>query len=453
MQAPILSGVRIVDGEFATSYPVNLIPRALDTGVGTLQLINARGAVSIGNGPGVDRGGINWNGTLYRVMGSRLVSIAADGAVTDRGDVGSDNNPVGFAYSFDRLAVRSAGRLYYYDGGLVKVSDPDLGVVRDVEWIDGYFMTTDGTNIIVTELNDPASIEPLKYGSAESDPDGITGLLKLREEMMVLGRYTIQVFQNVGGNGFPFAPFEGATIPFGCVGAKAKCLMGDTFAFVGGGKDEPLGVFIGGQGTAARISSREIEDFIAAHPTPGSIIIEQRVFTGERQLIVHLDSVSLCLSITASQAASEGAWTVMQSGRGDAYRLRNAVLCYDAHHVSDLGSPALGTLTKITPDHFGEKADWRFDAGMLFNNGRGAILSEIEMHGLFPAAESAIFFSVTFDGRMWSNEVARNLTGRIGERVIWRPGLRVSRMVGMRWRGSQKVSITRAEVQAEALAA
>lgn len=454
MQAPILSGVRVVDGAFAASYPVNLIPRAIDTGASKLQLVNAHGVASFATGPGIDRGGINWNDTLYRAMGSRLVSVTAAGVVTDIGEIGNDWNPVGFAYSFDRLAVRSAGKLFYYDlTTLSEVTDVDLGLVRDLEWIDGYFMTTDGTYIIVTELNDPASIEPLKYGSAESDPDAITALIKVSEEMYVLGRYTIQVFQNVGGSGFPFAPFEGATLPYGCVGPNAKCLMGDTFAFVGGGKNEPVGVFVGGQGQATRISTREIEDYIAAHPDPATIIVEQRVFTGERHLIVHLDAVSLCLSITASQAAQEGAWTLLQSGRGEAYRARNAVLCYGSHFVGDTASAALGTLTRSTPDQFGDAADWQSDAGMLFNNGMGALLNEVELHGLFPVTESAIFFSVTLDGRLWSNEVARRIAGTLGERVLWRPGLRVPRLVGMRWRGSQRVSIARAEVQAEALGA
>jgi hypothetical protein len=38
-------------------------------------------------------------------------------------------------------------------------------------WIDSFFMTTDGTYVIVTELSDPMQVKPLKYGSAEEDPD------------------------------------------------------------------------------------------------------------------------------------------------------------------------------------------------------------------------------------------------------------------------------------------
>jgi hypothetical protein len=154
------------------------------------------------------------------------------------------------------LIVRSSDQLYYWDGTtLTHVTDTDLGPVVDMLWIDGYTMTTDGTSIIVTELNDPTSVLPLKYGSAEEDPDMVTGLIKVKDEAIALGQYTIQFFQNVGGNGFPFQPVKSASIPVGCVGPTAKCLYGDSFAFVGSARNEAIGVYIAGSGTATRISS------------------------------------------------------------------------------------------------------------------------------------------------------------------------------------------------------
>jgi hypothetical protein len=114
---------------------------------------------------------------------------------------------VTFDIAFQHIDRRSSDQLYYWDGTtLTHVTDTDLGPVVDMLWIDGYTMTTDGTSIIVTELNDPTSVLPLKYGSAEEDPDMVTGLIKARDEAYALGQYTIQVFQNVGGNGFPFQP-------------------------------------------------------------------------------------------------------------------------------------------------------------------------------------------------------------------------------------------------------
>lgn len=451
MQAPILSGVKVRDGAFIDSLPVNLEPRATDTGISKIQLVTSRGTAAFATGPGIDRGGIAWNGTLYRAMGSRLVSVSAAGAVTDIGEIGTDNMPAGFDYGFDRLAIRSAGKLFYCDGAaLTQVTDVDLGEVRDVVWVDGYFMTTDGTSLVVTDLNDPASVDPLRYGSAESDPDAVTGLIALRDEVYALGRFTIEAFQNVGGSGFPFRVQKGATIPFGCVSATAKVVIGDTFAFVGGGKDEPIGVYVAGGGTARRISTPEVDELIAEET--GTIEIEQRLIRGERQLIVHLSTCSLSFAVGASGEAEKAVWTVLQSGWFGPYRPRRAVLCYGRHIVGDTATSALAELTQATADHFGEKSAWQFDAGLMFNEGRGALLNEVELHGLFGVAATSIYLSATRDGVTWSNEVARRWTGQPGERLVWRPGLRVASALGMRFRGTERASVARCEVQAEGLA-
>ena len=41
------------------------------------------------------------------------------------------------------VIICGGGNLYYYDGATFEqVTDPDLGVVHDQIWVDGYFMTT-----------------------------------------------------------------------------------------------------------------------------------------------------------------------------------------------------------------------------------------------------------------------------------------------------------------------
>ena len=220
VQIPILNGI-YTDGSpnFRTSYPVNLIPVPKENGISSGFLRPADGLIATGTGPGVDRGGINWNGVCYRVMGSNLVSISSSGAITILGEVGNDGNLVTMDYSFNLLAIASCGNLFYWEPstGLRQVTDPDLGVVLDVTWVDGYFMTTDGESLVVTELSDPFAVNPLKYGSSEIDPDPVVALLKLRNEIYALNRYTIEVFDNVGGDLFPFQRIDGAQIQKGAI--------------------------------------------------------------------------------------------------------------------------------------------------------------------------------------------------------------------------------------------
>ena len=454
MQIPIMAGTSAKGGRFNASFPINLEPRAVENGLSQGQLVSSRGAVDVVTGPGKDRGGIAWNGTLYRVMGGKLVSVSSAGVITALGDVADDTRPCKFDYGFGRLGIRSADRLYYWDGAtLAEVTDPDLGSVVDFVWMDGYYVTTDGTYVVVTELRDPTAVDPIKYGSAEEDPDAVTGVEKWREELYVFGRHTIQVFQNVGGLTFPFQVNQGAMVPYGCISATAKTRIADTIAFVGGGRDEPLRVYALQNGTAAAISTEEIDRLLAAEPYPELIELEQRGFGSETVLYVHLSQVTAAITLRTSGEANQPAWFYLNSGRFGPYRPVHAVLCYGKHWVGDLSSSRLGVLSDDVTSHFGEEADWQFDTAAMFNDGASFIVHGVELFGQFPTGPNAVFLSMTRDGAQWSNEVSRVLTGRRDERVNWRPHVRIPAWCGLRWRGSGKVAIARAEIDAEPLAA
>lgn len=454
MQIPIIAGMTALSGLFAADYPVNLEPRARVSGLSQGQLIHTRGAVSAATGLGTGRGGIDWNGAQYRVSGSRLIRLAADGTVTDIGDVGTDGKPCGFDYSFDRLGIRSAGKLFYYNGTtLVEVTDPDLGTVKDMIWMDGYFITTDGDFVVVTELLDPTKVEPLKYGSPEQDPDPVTGVLEMNEELYVLGRHTVQVFTNIGGLNFPFTAVPGATIPFGCISADAKCVIGGTsFAFIGGARGEPLGLFVAGGGTAQRLSNYEIETILAAEARPDLIELESRVFGEEAYILIHLTDRTIGVALQASKVADDGAWFFLHSGDFGPYRPRHSVWSYGKHWVDDTDSIAIGELTTATAAHFGTEPTWRFSSALMFSDGEPFHIDEVELSGQFPLTESTVFFSMSRDSVVWSNEIARRLTGRRDERVVWRPSLRVRALTGFRWRGKGRVALARADARGEAMA-
>lgn len=450
-QIPIQTGVRLDRGGFDTSFPVNLEHDLIDSGVSAGQLVSARGAVTFATGPGLDRGGIIWNGVHYRVMGTKLVSVVGS-TVNTLGDVGG-SGPVRMAYSFDRLGIASDGLLFYWDGAtLTQVTDPDLGAANDLAWLAGYFATTDGEFIIVTELLDPTQIDPLKYGSAEADPDPITGVEVLNEELYAIGRHTIQPFRNVGGLGFPFQPIVGATVPYGCISAAAKCRLLDSIAFVGGAREEPLGVFVLSGGSALRISDGQVDDLLQG--VPESLIeLEARRFGDDVHLVLHTPDASAMLILQTASDIGEKVWTILHSGRFGPYRPRHVVWDGARHVCGDLESGALAVMTQDTEQHFGAGAEWRFDVGLMFNEGRAFILQEIELFGQFPLGQpSTVFVSITRDGEVWSNEVAIRLVGLRGQRCILRPGVRMPYIAGMRFRGSGRVSIARCEVQGEPLA-
>lgn len=451
---PLLSGVAASEqAENRITYPLNLEPLAVDSKISKGQLRATSGAIPLGSGPGLDRGGIEWNGQAYRVMGTSLVRVRQDGTVTTVGDVGGFGL-VRLDIGFDRLGIRSGNALWYYDGStLSRVTDQDLGPVVDMMWIDSYWMATDGTSIVVTELNNPFQVKPLKYGSAEEDPDAVTGLLKVRGEAYWLGRNSIQVARNVGGNGFPFATLRGATIPFGCVSASAKCLFASTFAFVGSARNEALGVYVAGQGTADKISTRTIDDALAVVEDPTGIVLEARSYRDEQRLLVHLPNETWVFLATASAKVQEPVWYRARSN--GPYRIRNAVHVYGRIMVGDLNSSSLGWLSDDVSSHFGEAVEWGFDAGYIFNEGKGALVHSIELIGMpgrvLPEKAATIFMSMTRDGQTFSVERAISLgaPGERTKRLQWRPHSLFSNYMGLRFRGLNRAMPGFARIEAD----
>lgn len=465
MQIPVLSGSYTdSDADFRSSYPINLIPVPKDNGIAKGYLRPADGIVQHGEGPGVDRGGFNWSGGHYRVMGTKLVLITAGGDVNVLGDVGGLGQ-VSFDYSFDRLAIASSGRLFYLEGStLTPVTDPDIGVVLDVIWVDGYFMTTDGEFLVVTELNDPFAVNPLKYGSSEADPDPVKGLLKIQNEVYALNRYTIEVFDNIGGNLFPFARIEGAMIQKGIIGTHCACEFADAVAFLGSGKQEAPAIYIGANATATKISTREIDQILATYTEAqlALTVLEKRVDKGHQHLWVHLPDRVLVYDLAGSTAVQEPLWFYLTSAiEGfSQYLAKNLVWVYDRWNCGNPTSGKLGILDDSLSTQYGARARWEFGTTIVYNEGNGAVFHELELVCLTGRVASGInptiSTSYSLDGQTWSDEKFVHV-GTIGDRtkrIAWRRLGKMRNWRIQRFKGNSDshISIARLEAQLEPLA-
>lgn len=465
MQIPILSGTYTdSDADFRSSYPVNLIPVPKDNGIAKGYLRPADGITSSGTGPGTDRGGINWNGFYYRVMGSRLVSISSTGFVTDLGNVGVGGQ-VSLDYSFDRLAIAAGGKLYYLSGtALTQVTDPDLGTVVTVIWVDGYFMTTDGTSLVVTELNDPMAVNPLKYGSSEADPDPVKGLLKIQNEVYALNRHTIEVFDNIGGDLFPFQRVEGAQIQKGIIGTHCCCEFLDAVAFLGSGRNEAPAIYIGANSVATKISTREIDQILLEY-TEAELalsVVEKRIDKGHQHLWIHLPDRTLVYDAAGSVAVQEPVWFYLTSALDgfQKYKARNLVWAFDQWQCADPTTSRFGYLNAEISSQYGEMTRWEFGTTVVYAEGRGAIFHELELVCLTGRValgkNPTISTSYSLDGEAWSQQKFIYV-GKIGDRnkrIVWfqQGHMRNWRIQRFRGDSDAHISIARLEAQLEPLA-
>ena len=467
VQIPILNGIYTDNGpDFRTSYPVNMVPVPKGNGISEGFLRPGDGIVGNGTGPGIDRGGINWNGVCYRVMGSKLVTVSSTGAVSILGDVGNNGLQVTMDYSFDRLAIASNGNLFYWSPtiGLVQVTDPDLGLVLDVVWVDGYFMTTDGEFLVVTELSDPTQVNPLKYGSSEVDPDPVVALLKLRNEVYALNRNTIEVFDNVGSDLFPFQRIEGAQIEKGVIGTHGCCIYMETVAFLGSGFNEAPGIYMGANANATKISTQEIDQILLGYTEAQLALVklEARNDKAHQHLYVHLPDRTLVFDAAATQEMSQPVWfTLTSSITGfSRYRAQNLVWCYDKWLVGDPTNDSIGYFVDTISTHWGQTVRWEFGTTIVYNEGRGAIFSELELVGLTGrvplGADPTISTSYSVDGETWSQQkfIKAGKTGQRQKRLVWfqQGWMRNWRIQRFQGTSDAHISCARLEAKIEALA-
>ena len=453
--------------ELRTSYPVNMVPVPFVSGISNGFLRPGDGIVANGTGPGIDRGGIEWRGVCYRAMGTKLVSVASNGFVTVLGDVGGPiTELVTFDYSFDLLAIASGGRLYYWNpiaSTLTQVTDPDLGIVLDVVWVDGYFMTTDGEYLIVTDVLSPLTINAARYGSSEIDPDPIVALLKLRNEIYALNRHTIEVFNNVGGELFPFRPIDGAQMQKGVIGTQGCCVFIERIAFLGSGRNEAPGIYVGAAATVQKISTQEIDNLLLNYTEAQLALVklEARNDKAHQHLYVHLPDRTLVYDAAASEALGSPIWFILATTvvGFSQYRARNIVWCYDKWLVGDPQSSAIGYLEQTTGHHWGQQVRWEFGTLIVYNESNGAIFNRLELVSLTGSvalgSNPQISTSYSVDGKTYSQE--RNISvGTIGsnKRLTWfqQGHMRNWRIQRFRGDSDAHVSFIRLEAQLEPLA-
>lgn len=459
MQIPILNGTYTDEApDFRSSYPRNLIPVPKENGISNGYLRPAEGIDLFGTGPGATRGAINWRGQNYRVMGTKLCLIGRDGYVSELGTI-IGSGPVRFDYSFDNLIIAGGGALYYWNGTLTRVTDPDLGNVVDAMFIDGYTMTTDGTSVVVTDLNAPLSVNPLKYGSSEADPDPVMCLLKPRKEACVLNRHTIEVFENVGGNLFPFQPIDGAQIQRGAIGTRCAAILNDAIAFLGGGRGEAPAVWLGLNATSIPLSTREIDTILATYSEAelAASVMEVRVHKKHQQLYLHLPDQCLVYDLTASAAVQEPVWYHLTSsivGNGT-YRARDFVWCYDKWLCGDPTSNNLGVLVDTVSTHYGQVNGWEFGTTIIYNRSKGAIINQMELEALpgrvLLGAEPIIWTSYSLDGETWSDEesCSAGTQGQRMQRLTWLAQGPMTNWRIQRFRGTSDAHAAFARLEAE----
>lgn len=468
---PIADGFYVdASKPIASQECVNWIPQVPQAqALSRAQLIGTPGISQFTtSGSSPSRGMHTMNGIAYSVNGETLYRINSDETTDDLGTI-SGTGRVSIADNGVQMCIivpGSTGYIYTVSGGLVTITDTDftttLGPSQQVVFVDGYFVHFNNDSaastspiFFVSALKDGTSYDALDFGTAEADPDDITGIHVSRNQLDIGGGQTIEPFANVGGAGFPFQRISGGVVP---KGVKAKFSMvefDDSYAFVGGGLNEQPSVWKFTGSSGQKISSAAIDNIIQNLSDSEQEDIYCTVYgeNGGFFLNVHIKDRVLTFDSSASSLSGRPVWHERKSrdsnGNETVWRVNGIVKAYGKTLVSDNQGGQIGSLEREVYDEYGTDIIRVFSTSPFQAEGENITVAELELTcesgvGLeakkksgfpikFPytfgddsvidAADPQMTRSYSDDGGItFGNETSRSL-GKQGERnkrQIWR---------------------------------
>lgn len=427
---------------------------------------------------GVNRGSQVMAGVGYFVNGSNLYSITAAGVITDRGTI-SGTGRVSMANNGRYLViVVPGGTSYAYDSTistLAAITDVDFITASMVVFKDGFFVfsAADGSVFFNSALNDPFTYDALDFGTAEINPDLIVGLHVNHNELFVPGKETVELFQNVGGSGFPFQRIPGANIQKGVYGKFTIAEFDNSFVFVGGGVNEEAAIWkVTGSSSVQKISTSAIDNAIQkfneaelADAFAWTYAEGGNFFVGFTFESTRIPSKTFVFDATTSALAGASTWHERQTGVTDnRWRVNSIIRLGGKLLVGDQIDGRIGELDLETYDEYGDVLFWSKSSQPFANQGKRMFFGEIELTmeqgvGLTTGQGSDPIVRMDYSdngGRSFKAETQRKY-GKIGaydQRCIWRRqgDFPVSRV--LRFSGSDPVkrNILKLEANADSAA-
>lgn len=265
--------------------------------------------------------------TIFRVQGPELVDIEGN-VLANVGGTGHAPMP----YSATTQGIVSANLLQYWDGSTVTqlvnwatgefepgsvATTFDIGEVTDAVYENGryHWIKRGSGEFGVTDLTNeqrPDFLAP--FYSAESGFDENVGIAKWKKQIVVFGRFTTEFFRATGVPEPIYRPDRSLTVQAGIVGVGAKAEYYDNFAIVGGPENEPVSVYLIGQGQYTELATRRIQKLLRTYTDAELALtyIEPIKFDSHDLIVIHLLRDTLVYDHAASDQQNRR-WSILRS--------------------------------------------------------------------------------------------------------------------------------------------
>jgi hypothetical protein len=176
------------------------------------------------------------------VLGSLTAVVAGDTLYTTDnasfdaiGTIPTDGDQVTMAASFERLGIATAGEFWTYDGAtLAAIALPDDQAIVDLAVLDSYFILGTSSGKFYWLAPGSSTVNALDFADAESLPDGLVGVRKLRDDLFFFGSRSVEVWQASGdSSGSLFTPAKGRGFDRGAQARETIQIIDNSVTWVG----------------------------------------------------------------------------------------------------------------------------------------------------------------------------------------------------------------------------
>jgi hypothetical protein len=177
--------------------------------------------------------------TIGAISAGQQISIALDSGVSFTTNVVSTSGypwELTITLSTPIPSQASAGAVCVVAGlTLGQITAPAFQAANTVVYFDDYFIfSATGTNqFFLSGLGDGTQYNGLDFASAQANPDTVLAVINYHEQLLIFGKFSIEVWYDAGAVTFPFQRYDGAYIQRGAAAPLAITQEDNTVFWLG----------------------------------------------------------------------------------------------------------------------------------------------------------------------------------------------------------------------------
>lgn len=168
------------------------------------------------------RGLFQFRSRLYALIGTNLWRVNSDHSLTSIGTV-NGASVVSFASNPTQLVICDPSASYVYDESVAsfqQITDADFTSRAGAQCcdVDGFilFREPNSGRFFGSALNNALAYDALDFATAEGLSDNLVGIISDHRQAVLGGEFSMELWENSGGSGFPFSRDPNGFLQIGC---------------------------------------------------------------------------------------------------------------------------------------------------------------------------------------------------------------------------------------------